>query len=244
MRQTIFASLVCTLGLILLCLPSQKVFGQQQLLNQLFQQGRQAVRQELNQRINPLPPRQNQPRVQSAIPGESGRENDRNFGPGDFFTPAPRTSIPPGTIYYRDGVPYRNGVPYNGTINAIQPDSQPAGTLPSRSTSSTNYSEPPRYRPSFNNQKITLKRPKATSGGTAYQLVHAGSNHAFTIRPGQVQQFDEDSLWLVKYNGNSGEKTYRLRGGKTYIFLDDDQGGPQLYDAADYYLEPPSYSRE
>jgi hypothetical protein len=44
-----------------------------------------------------------------------------------------------------------------------------------------------------------------------------------------MQPLRGTTVWRVRYQGNEGTETYRLRGGTTYVFQKDGEGFWQLY---------------
>jgi hypothetical protein len=210
---------------------------------------------EMRGATNPPPPPasgEGQPRSFGAVPGESGRNNQA----GNFFNPQPGLGQPnygqpnygqpnygqPNYGQPNYGQPNYGqpnyGQPNYGQPNYGQPTTIPPGTVPTGSIPT--YSEPPLRVDSFSGQPIHIRCPKGTDITLGYELIVAGTPYPYNIAPGEKQTFDENQLWLIRYQVEGVQVTYRLRGGNTYEFDRDSQGKPQLYRNGQPYPEPPT----
>ncbi|MCA9134288.1 MAG: hypothetical protein KDA45_14065 [Planctomycetales bacterium] len=188
----------------------------------------QELRSQLQREIRPAPPLPpDSPRSFGGVPGESGRVNR----PGENFNPQPGFGQPNyGQPNY--GQP-NYGQPNYGQPRPGQPDYRPPGV------GQPTYAEPPTRAESFNGQSITVRSPKANPGDIQYELLVSGQAYPYSMGPGERQAFNETHLWLIRYQSGGTQKTYRLRGGRTYEFELDAQGRVQLYRLAHSHQEPP-----
>lgn len=104
---------------------------------------------------------------------------------------------------------------------------QPRYTTPSVSYSS----QPVRSTIVYSGLPITIRCPHGESGVCSYSLISSSNVYDYTIQGGEAQHLKETQSWQIRYNqGNGGgTKTYRLRGGRTYLLEKANDGRWQLY---------------
>ncbi len=238
-RMILSLTSLCFLFQCLLTMPAAEAQGiLDQLRNEVRREVQGAIDRSLPGQSQPHPPIQSpspgQPPVQSrSIPSESGNTN--NPGPGfrdrgGFAPPqgnSPSFSVPSQTI------PQQTYIPSNQQSNQ--------GVFPSNSSSQgSSYREVPQRSMSFNGQPIKLQLPKTMPRSATYQLIVGSTPYSYTMRPGESQTFNEQQLWLIRFQDGGSSVTYRLRGGRQYEFEVDGQGRVGLYEVpSDSFPEPP-----
>ena len=238
-RMILSLSSLCFLCQCLLAMPVAEAQGiLDQLRNEVRREVQGAIERSFPQQPQPQPPGQpfqpEQPRAQSSsIPSESGRTN--NPGPGfrDRGGFVPPQGNPPNFNVPSQTIPQETFIPSNQIYNQ--------GILPSSGSSQgSSYGEVPQRSVAFNGQPIKLQLPKSMPQAATYQLIVGNTPYSYTMRPGESQTFNEQQLWLIRFQDGGSAVTYRLRGGRQYEFEVDGQGRISLYEVpSGSFPEPP-----
>lgn len=261
-RMILIATSFCLLWQCLLAMPvaeAQGIFDQ--LRNEVRREVQGAINRGLPQQSQPQNPRQPQNPVQpprarassNSIPSESGRINNPGAGftdRGGFAPPRgnpPNFSVPSQTIpqqtFQQQTIPQRtfqqSTIPQQTYIPSNQQSNQ--GMLPSSGSSQgSSYSEVPQRSAAFSGQPIKLQLPKTMPQSATYQLIVGSTPYSYTMRPGESQTFNEEQLWLIRFQEGGSSATYRLRGGRQYEFEVDSQGRISLHEVSSVsFPEPP-----
>lgn len=161
-----------------------------------------------------------------SIPSESGQQNQRGRYGGVWGPAVPPQSQLPVQTLPRSTTPRYLPPNYQQPRNAPPQNTQ--SYIPPRYTTDRQLSDPPTAR-AYSKQTIRLVCPPSVQGVCSYSLLSPSNEHAFKIRGGQSQKFEEGYGWRVRYESGAGIKTYRLRGGREYRFAKTDSGIWQLY---------------
>lgn len=168
--------------------------------------------------------------MRSAIPGESGRDSGGNgFDRTEGWIPIQPTPQPQ---------------PYQPQPQPYQPQPQPYQPQPYQPDSyrSQRYSEPPTLVDPANGLPLKITVPKAENGSISYTLITPSREIPLSLNSGYSQNLKATSVLMVRYNGSRGTTTYRLRGGKKYVFKKKSGSFWDLYTVADVVPEPPVLS--
>ena len=151
----------------------------------------------------------------------------RSYGYGSIneYSPGPRAIG--GGIYYspsasatvRQPYPFLNRQPntssrtYDGTApGRIYSGSSPVATTPTQSVSTP--------QATFDNGEITIFSPPTNTVDVEYSL----NGVSYTMKPGSMQKFTNDRIWIVNFNIGNGQNTkYTLATGR-YKFKQTEAG--------------------
>jgi len=252
-RMILIATSVCLLWQCLLAMPvaeAQGIFDQ--LRNEVRREVQGAIDRGLPRQSQPQNPRQPQNPVQppkvgaarsNSIPSEAGLSNNPGAGftdRGGFAPPRgnpPNFNVPSQTIpqqtFQQSTIPQQTYIPSNQQSNQ--------GILPSSGSSQgSSYSDVPQRSAAFSGQPIKLLTPKTMPQSVTYQLIVGSTPYSYTMRPGESQTFNEEQLWLIRFQDRGSSVTYRLRGGRKYEFEVDGQGRISLHEVSSVsFPEPP-----
>ncbi len=216
---------------------------------------RDVIREGANQILNNpqgvapgQPPTSDQPKtMRSLAPSESGRDSggagfDRTDGGGGWIPVQPGTQtqpFPPQT----QPQPYQPQ-PYQTQPYPSQLYQQPyqVQPYPADPQYSQSYSEPPLLVEPGNGEPLKISVPKSEDGSISYTLITPTREIPLSLNPGYSQNLKETSALKVRYNGSRGTTTYRIRGGKKYVFKQVNGSFWDLFTADSNVTEPPALS--
>ena len=207
----------------------------------------------------------------TSVPGESGRNNPgdryvpnpgwgippRGGNPPRVVNPPPRIVnppqhvYPPGNVVYPPGTYPPGNTTYPGQIidggqiiheGHVIHDGQIIHNPGITYQDNTNVSEPPILSELPNQEQFRIACPKSESGTFNYKLQSSERNMSLSLNPGYRHTLKENVIWTIRYEGQGGTQTYRLRGGKDYT-LRNRNGYWQIYTIPkDSPAEPPTFS--